>query len=274
MNAIIEPFSTVHTQLERWARGRLRERVLVVAAHPGDETIGCGGALGRLTDVWILGVTDGVPEDERHAREAGFPSREAYRAARIRESVSALAKASIPAWRISSLRCPDQAASLQLVALARTLRSRILALRPALVVTHAYEGGHPDHDATRFIVGAALAGIRRAPPLCEMTAFHAEGVRHSVGRFLEDLDSDDIVTLPLSGLERARKRAMLDSFVSRANALAPFAAGVGDELLRPAKKVDFSRPPHPGRLFYERFDWGMSGDRFRELVCAAQAELA
>lgn len=259
----------VHTLLERWARGRLRERLLVVAAHPDDETIGCGAILGRCDDAWVLHVTDGVPTDLRYARDAGFRTHDQYRAARLRESVSALSLAGIPSSHIGSLRCAEQEATLRLSFLARTLRARIVALGPALVVTHAYEGGHPDHDATRYIVASALAGISRPPALAELTGYHADGSGHSVGRFLTDHDQK---LFALSERERMRKKAMLERFTSQRSVIARFACSIVDERLRPAEDVDFSRPPHPGQLFYERFDREMTGARFRELVLAAEVE--
>ena len=42
-------------------------------------------------------------------------------------------------------------------ALARVLRPLLAGTR--VVVTHAYEGGHPDHDAVAFAVHAAVAEV-------------------------------------------------------------------------------------------------------------------
>jgi hypothetical protein len=45
------------------------------------------------------------------------------------------------------------------------------------------------------------------------------------------------------------------------------------ERFRPAPAYDFTAPPHEGKLFYECFDWGMNGARFRELAAGAMEEL-
>ena len=59
--------------------------VLVVAAHPDDETIGAGGMLGRMANPYVLHVTDGAPRNPDFARAAGYRSREEYARARRRE---------------------------------------------------------------------------------------------------------------------------------------------------------------------------------------------
>ena len=53
--------------------------------------------------------------------------------------------------------------------------------------------------------------------------------------------------------------------------LAPFP--LDEERFRAAPLYDFTRPPHPGTLHYERHPWGMSGERFRALARAALEEM-
>jgi hypothetical protein len=57
---------------------------------------------------------------------------------------------------------------------------------------------------------------------------------------------------------------MLGCFRTQSETLAPF--GVDAERFRLAPAYDFAQPPHPGALFYEQFDWGMTGDRFRAIA--------
>jgi LmbE family N-acetylglucosaminyl deacetylase len=251
------------TALARLARGEAAGPVLVVAAHPDDETIGIGGLLSRLRDVTVLHVTDGAPRDGRDAAMHGFPDVVTYAAARRREALAALALAGVA--RVPTLGMADQEATLHMVPIARRVAEMLRAERPALVVTHAYEGGHPDHDAVAFAVRAALRLVDDPPELVEMTGYHAGPGGIEVGRFLPP--EDGVATFPLDEGAALGKHRMLECFVTQRAVLAAFP--IGPELLRPAPPADFGQPPHPGTLFYERFAWGMDGVRFRALAAAA-----
>ena len=63
---------------------------------------------------------------------------------------------------------------------------------------------------------------------------------------------------------RRRKGSMLDCFETQRRMLGHFPVDV--ERLRRAPQYDFRQPPHAGTLWYERFDWGMTGERFRALA--------
>ena len=129
-----------------------RPALLVVVAHPDDEILGAGIWLHRHVeyDRHILYLTDGSPRDMQDARAAGFATRRSYAAARRRELRDALEMVSIP--RRNCYRCdyPDKEAYLHLPALIERVDRLIEVLRPSVVLSHAYEGGHPDHDAAAF----------------------------------------------------------------------------------------------------------------------------
>lgn len=250
-------------------------RTLVVVAHPDDETIGAASLLPRLRDATFVHVTDGSPPDLADARAAGFATREAYAAARRRELLAALALAGIAPERACTLAVPDQGAAHHLAGIARALLERLHELRPEVLLTHAYEGGHPDHDATAFAVHAAralaAAAGRRPPLVVELTSYHAgpDGAMRT-GEFLPARRRPTITTT-LDPAARALKRRLFAEFASQARVLRAFAIGV--ERFRTAPRYDFTRPPHDGPLLYERFPWGITGERWRALAADARAEL-
>lgn len=245
--------------------------VLVIAAHPDDETIGVGALLPRLRDVKVLHVTDGAPRDGRDARQHGFADIHAYAAARRGELRAALALAGIGPARILAFDLPDQRAAFELPLLTLRLAGLLAEQQPAVVITHSYEGGHPDHDATAFAVHMALRLLEPPHPvLLEMASYHAGPEGFSAGCFLP-ADESATVTISLPAEAQALKRRMFDCFVSQRQVLAMFKAST--ESLRPAPRHDFTQPPHPGRLHYENFPWGMTGERFCKFAAAAKREL-
>ena len=250
-------------------------RVLVVAAHPDDETIGLGGQFPRLCDLILWHVTDGAPRNGRDAATQGFATRGAYAEARRRELAAALRLAGRDPSCARSLGIPDQEAAYHLPEIAHGVAQAIRSTRPAVVVTHPYEGGHPDHDATAFGVHAALHLLRRVgeatPPLLEMTSYHAGPQGIAVGRFLP-AEGCMPTLLPLSDEAREHKRRMLACFATQQAMLRYFPA-TEVEPLRVAPAYDFCVPPHPGTLFYEGFDWGMTGAHFRALAARSGAAL-
>ena len=246
----------------------------MVVAHPDDETIGAGTTLPLFRRLLLVHATDGAPRNGEDAQAAGFSTGADYAAARRRELDAALAAGGVDSER-AGLGAADQGASLRMAELARALAALFERHGTRAVLTHPYEGGHPDHDAVAFCVSAAASLLARdggeAPAVAEMAFYHAgPGDGWAVGRFLPNGGPPTVVAP--TGAERARKRAMLDAFATQAATLVRFP--VGDEAFRPAPSYDFAAPPHAGTLLYERFPWGMDGALWRRLAAEARRELA
>jgi len=187
-------------------------RMLVVAAHPDDETIGCGALLGRVSDARIAYLTDGVPKDGSLRPIAFRDDAAAYRAARARELCRALELVGMDESRILFLGGVDQEASYTMLPLVDRLLGVMDEVGPSLVITHPYEGGHPDHDTAAFVTRMACTVRQKnhahAPPIWEMTSYHARHGQLVTGSFLDDPCANEIresFTLTLSTDERRRK---------------------------------------------------------------------
>jgi len=277
------------------ARQRVGDRVVVVAAHPDDETIGLGAQLRRLDDALLVHVTDGAPRDGHDAAGYGFATLADYEAARRRELAAALTEGGADHLRTLRLGIVDQEAMHHLAALARMLRDLFVKERPQTVVTHAYEGGHPDHDAAAFAVHAACRLMAKPPAILEMALYHRRDGHLISGGFLKSSSrrkpgptlqpprartsgsrlspgrSVYCATLELDEDELRRKQRMIDCFTTQRWLLTQLDSAV--ERLRIAPRYDFRTAPHPGELHYETLGWGITGPDWRRNAAAALAEL-
>ncbi|MFO1056311.1 MAG: PIG-L family deacetylase [Dongiaceae bacterium] len=248
----------------------VHRRVALLAAHPDDEVVGAGAQLPLLTGLALLHLTDGAPADPGDAHAAGFADGAAYAAARRRELSAALAAAGI-APRRRRLGLTDQQVVLALAPLARRLARLLGELGSEILLTHPYEGGHPDHDAAAFAASAATRLLRRAgrpaPAVIEMACYHRDGAgAMRTGTFLPGSGRAG-VTIRLRPAERAAKRRLVGCFPSQARVLAQF--DLGTERFRPAPAYDFRRPPQPGPLLYEGWGFALDGAAWRRHAAAA-----
>lgn len=162
-------------------------RALVVAPHPDDETIGCGGTLARLarhdTHVEVVVCTDG---------EATIgSSHEPAMTARLRRAETAAACERLGVGPPVALGLPDGKLSSHLEVLAARLEERLVAVDPQVVLVPWVLERHPDHRA----VVAALA--RTAPRDLEVWGYEVHTPLHP----------SHVVALAVDDL--ARKRAAL-----------------------------------------------------------------
>jgi LmbE family N-acetylglucosaminyl deacetylase len=246
--------------------------VAIIVAHPDDETIGCGGQLVRLRGATIVVVTNGAPRDGHDARMHGFKSVRAYAARRRQELFAALQIAGEGIARIVCLDIPDQEAAFALPQITRRLATLFAKLDIAVAFTHAYEGGHPDHDATALATHAAAAFRRgsRRTDIIEMPFYRLGRTGWVRQRFSGRRGNAEVVA-SLTCDQQALKRRMMAAHASQAALLASFT--VDAERFRAAPRYDFTKLPNGGRLLYEQQNWGLDGARWSSLARSALAEL-
>jgi LmbE family N-acetylglucosaminyl deacetylase len=248
-------------------------RALLVFAHPDDPALALGARLARSRDAHYILVTDGAPRDQVDSRARGFSSWMEYRDARERELTAMLSLAGLGKMSRESFDIPDQEASFCLAELTHRLAQRIRAFLPEVVLTHPYEGGHPDHDACAFAVhhACALAGESSQPVIVECASYHAGPDVIETEMFLSAPTPVSENVRALTPREQSRKRERMECFVTQRTTLAQFPCAA--ERFRIAPDYDFTRPPHPGPALYDNFPWGLTSGRFCRLAADADRDL-
>uniref|UniRef100_UPI0035C9F735 PIG-L deacetylase family protein n=1 Tax=uncultured Sphingomonas sp. TaxID=158754 RepID=UPI0035C9F735 len=246
---------------EAWARrfaagDPIGERVAVVVAHPDDETLWAGALLGRLDDGLLIHLTDGAPADGADARKLGFESRDAYAAARAAELETALAALGYCGAR-KGYRVRDQEVVTALDAVIERLTADLAGA--AVVVTHPYEGGHPDHDAAALAVRRAADGVGAA--VVEFACYHKREGERVFGAFWPGSAER---TRLLSPAESARIDAALCAHASQAHVFGLWRPA--DERWRAAPAYDFAARPPPDAALYDDYGWTMTTGRWRDIA--------
>lgn len=125
-------------------------RVLVLGAHPDDETTGCGGTMALLADA---GATVDVAIATSGDATAGSPH-PPEETSRRREAESRRAAALVGARPPHFFAYPDGFVGDHVDALAADLRALVADLSPEAIFLPWFLDGHRDHQA----VGRALRG--------------------------------------------------------------------------------------------------------------------
>ena len=250
--------------------------VMIIVAHQDDESIGAGARLNKLTNAYVVHVTDGAPRDDRVAQRYGYKNREEYAEARRAEMMKAMEIAGVAEDHLICLNYVDGEAALRMVDLVIDVAKLIDDFQPDILITHPYEGGHTDHDSTAFAVHLACGLLRREgvepPPVLEMPAYNAAPGTRVAQQFLPHEGADhDRHVMELSAKDRELKRKMFESFRSQQGVLSTFTTEI--EQFRPAPRYVFTEAPHEGVLNYERYGDPLLGERWRRYAAEALERL-
>lgn len=235
--------------------------LMVVVAHPDDEVLFAGAQLAHTASLTVVHVTDGAPS-AAVARRRGFSDRTMYARARQQEFRTALGVAGVSA-RHEMLGLKDGLACLWIDVGVRRLIELIDTLSPDLILTHAYDGGHRDHDTVSALVQLSVRRSNHRPEIWEFGGYFVD--HDSICHYCFPSQSDAAkIVYKLSHQEKHIKSRMLSCFRSQKHVVDLFSRDL--EVFRPAPSYDFSKPPLTGRLGYEVTNAGIESTFWRILV--------
>lgn len=214
-------------------------RPLILVAHPDDETIACGGLLQRMAASMVVFATDGAPP--HYGFERRFQSLKNYSTVRFQEAAAALSH--VPNCVFQRLTKPDGSYFVDqhlfhdlrdaLVSLCRIAR----AFSPDALLSHAYEGGHIDHDACSLIMKHAAAAL--SLPRFEFPLYWVDEGGKAMVQCFRDAASDPM-EWRLTPAEIACKQKMFAEYKTQPGLDTGFPPDT--ERIRAATRTDFSIP--------------------------------
>lgn len=224
------------------------KRILLLAPHPDDEVVGAAAAIGRARaaggEVHVAFLSNGVPD-----RSLLRPWQRRGHAARVeRRRAESAAAAKLLGYTVALFQeIPTRTLKSELAGTRARLVDLIARRNIDMLWAPAYEGGHQDHDAASFIAWT----LRDRLPVWEFAEYNNAGGRARSQQFPSACGGE--TELRLDQREVAAKRAALALYASERGNLAHIAAA--REAFRPIAAYDYARPPHPGTLFYQRYQW-------------------
>lgn len=224
------------------------KRILVLVPHPDDEIVMCGAAIGRAravgAAVHALYLTTGCIARENLWAWQRFNHAENLRARRIEGEQVAAMRGILPvAWSDR----PTRAVWRNLPRVWQEVQDAIKKIDADQIWVPAYEGGHIDHDATNGLASALKGKIQ----VVEFAAYNWNHGKTQAQTF--PLASDRDFSLFLTTEEKEFKKICLANYISEQKNLSYI--GTAQESCRPLFDYDYTKPPHPGTLWYARFHW-------------------
>jgi LmbE family N-acetylglucosaminyl deacetylase len=175
--------------------------ILVISAHPDDETLFCGGTLAKYAQqghaVVILETTRGEGGEVGEPPLTTRDNLAAFREQEVREAARILGARDIfflpyidPYMEINGIaRCID----VPLAEFAAAIDNYVRKIGPDLIITHGSNGeyGHPQHIFTHQATRLALSNAHSDIALMSWSAWHAPSERE---RVLNQDDAADIIS--------------------------------------------------------------------------------
>jgi LmbE family N-acetylglucosaminyl deacetylase len=224
-------------------------KTLVFAAHPDDETIACSGLLQRTQESFIVFAVDGAPP--HYGYEKKFGSLQQYSEERFREAGRALRSIPNSSFRRLTRQGKtwflDQHLFVNLPEAFASLLQIAQEFSPDLLVSHAFEGGHIDHDACHILAKEAANTLTL--PVLEFPLYWRNEERDDVFQEFRDHQQGEFA-LKLSEQELAIKARMLSEYQTQCNLTSVFRPQI--ERFRPMNTSDCPEAAWSGYPFENR----------------------
>ena len=175
--------------------------VLVISAHPDDETLFCGGTLARYARqghaIYILETTRGEGGEVGEPPLTTRDKLAAFREQEVRQAAHILGARDIfflpyidPHMEINGI---PRRIDVPLAEFAAAIDKYVRKIRPDLIITHGSNGeyGHPQHIFTHQATRSALGNGHTQTALMTWSAWHTPSDRE---RILNPDDQADIVS--------------------------------------------------------------------------------
>jgi LmbE family N-acetylglucosaminyl deacetylase len=223
------------------------KRILILIPHPDDEVVGCAAAIARAraqgARVYGAFLSHGFLP-----REHLWPWQRKGYGKRVRLRMEEAAKTADFLGITVVAKNEERAAReiwRNLREVEAEVRGAIQHCAPDRIWVPAYEGGNPDHDGLN-----ALASTLKDQAVFEFSEYHLFGGPHS-NRFIEKKGKE--IVHRLTPEEKRMKQEALALYASEKGNLTGIACN--EEQFRPLSAYDYSKRPHTGKLWYERFQW-------------------
>ena len=197
----------------------MRTRLLVVLAHPDDETFGCGGTIALQTQAGatVTYVCATLGEMGRNMGKPIIATRESLPTIREQELREACRILGIQDLRLLGLR--DKTVEfVDPALLASQVAAIIKEVNPSLIITfYPGYGVHPDHNAIGAATVRAVASMpadQQPPVYCR--AFGAKSVELGAPDVVVDITAVQDVKMAAVAAHRSQSQLMLESFEARA----------------------------------------------------------
>ena len=129
-----------------------KDKILVFAAHPDDEVLGCGGTIAKLSkkyQIFIICMTNGIDAREYKAIERKKLILERQKAAKIAAKI-------LKCKNIYFLDFPDnQMDTVPLLRIVKQVENFIFKIKPKIIFTHRADDLNIDHEITNRAVVTA-----------------------------------------------------------------------------------------------------------------------